>query len=146
MGRETVSRYELYGSGAVELAEFVEEQIPADAVVLTDLRHNNEIACLAGRNIVCGSPSYLYYHGLNYQENALAVQAMYESPAASQGLFSRYQVDYMLVSDYERNSFQVDEQSLEEKYPCVYDDGCRKLYQVTKRGDMTWLNYLTHPK
>ena len=133
MGRETVSRYELYGSGAVELAEFVEEQIPADAVVLTDLRHNNEITCLAGRNIVCGSPSYLYYHGLNYQENALAVQAMYESPAASQGLFSRYQVDYMLVSDYERNSFQVDEQSLEEKYPCVYDDGCRKLYQVTKR-------------
>lgn len=133
MGRETVARYDLYGEGAVRLAEFVEEQIPADAVVLTDLRHNNEIACLAGRNIVCGSPSYLYYHGLDFQENARAVRAMYETPGASQELFDRYRVDYVLVSDFERNSFLVDEQTLSAQYPCIYDDGNRLLYQVTKR-------------
>lgn len=52
--------------------------LPPQAVFLTDTRHNNEVASLAGRNVVCGSPSYLFYHGLPYDKSQRAVQIIYE--------------------------------------------------------------------
>ena len=62
--REAVSEYQLYSAAQVKLAEYAEANTPPDAVYLTGTRHNNEIASLSGRNIVCGADSFLYYHGL----------------------------------------------------------------------------------
>lgn len=130
MGRETVAGYELYGDGAIALCAYVEEHLPPDAVVLTDTRHNNEIASLAGRNIVCGSASFLYFHGLPYDGYQRAVQTMYESPAQSQELFRRCGVEYILVSDFERSSYQVDEEAIAALSVKLYDDGVRRLYRL----------------
>lgn len=130
MGREAVARYELFSPGALALCGYVEEELPADALVLTDTRHNNEIASLAGRDILCGSPSYLYYHGLDYTRQQEAARQMYETPRASQHLFAAWGVDYVLVSDFERASYQVDEAGLSTLFPKIYDDGSRALYQV----------------
>ncbi len=129
-GREAVAEYELYGDGALSLCAYIEEQLPPDAVVLTDLRHNNEVASLTGRNVVCGSPSYLFYHGLPYSGREYAVREMYERPLESAGLYRRTGAQYVLVSDFERSSYQVDGQALDALFPVVYDDGGRKLYQV----------------
>lgn len=134
-GREAVARYELFGSGALELCRYVEEQVPAKAVILTNTRHNNEIAALTGRNVVCGSPSYLYYHGLNYWENEGAVAKIYTYPRESGELIQRYAVSYILVSDFERSSYEIDIQALDRLYTKVYDDGERILYKVTEKGE-----------
>ncbi|MGI6255226.1 MAG: hypothetical protein ACOYJZ_06295 [Acutalibacter sp.] len=130
MGREAVASYELFGSGALTLSHWVEENTAADALFLTDQRHNNEVASLTGRNVVCGSPSYLYYHGLSFVGNQQAAQAIYQQPRGSQKLVEALGVDYILVSDFERNSYQVDQQTLDALYPRVYDDGSRIVYQV----------------
>ncbi len=131
MGREVVASYELFGSGALSLSQWVEEFTDPQAVILTDTRHNNEIASLAGRNVVCGSPSYLFYHGLPYWENQKAAQTIYEHPEGAQPLVKKLGVEYILVSDFERSSYQVDEAALDALYSRVYDDGSRVLYQVT---------------
>ena len=130
MGREAVARYVLFDPGAIALCGYMEEELPADALVLTDSRHNNEAASLAGRDILCGSPSYLYYHGLDYTRQQEAARQMYEAPEASRNLFGAWGVDYVLVSDFERGSYQVDEAGLAALFPKVYDDGSRALYQV----------------
>lgn len=130
MGREAVARYVLFDPGAIALCGYMEEELPADALVLTDSRHNNEVASLAGRDILCGSPSYLYYHGLDYTRQQEAARQMYEAPEASRSLFDAWGVDYVLVSDFERGSYQVDEAGLAALFPKVYDDGSRALYQV----------------
>lgn len=135
MGREAVSRYQLFGEGALALCAYVEENLPSEAVVLTDTRHNNEIASLTGRNVVCGSPAYLYYHGLPYQGREAAARQMYETPKEGEELFRRFEVDYVLVSDFERSSYQVNETELDQLFPRVYDDGNRVLYQVEERRD-----------
>ena len=136
MGREAVASYELFGTGAVELARWVEENTDPEAVVLTDTRHNNEIASLAGRNVVCGSPSYLYYHGLPYDWSQRMVQAIYQRPAEAQPLLEKMNVEYILLSDFERGSYPAaDAQALDRLYPRVYDDGNRILYQVTKQEE-----------
>lgn len=130
MGRECKASYEIYGDGATALAEFVEETTAPDAVILTDIRHNNEICTLAGRNVVCGSPTYLHYHGLPYAQSVWAAQQMYENPEEFQSLFREFGVDYVLVSDFERSSYQVDEETLAGWFIKIYDDGVRRLYDA----------------
>lgn len=130
MGREAIASYELFGEGALRLCQYIEAELPPDAIVLTDQRHNNEVASLTGRNIVCGSSSYLFYHGLGYYHNEEAARLMYEQPLEYQNLFPQFGVDYVLISDFEENSFQVDQASLESMFEKVYDDGVRRLYKT----------------
>ena len=130
LGREAVSEYEIYGDGALSLCAYVEENLPPDAVVLTDTRHNNEICALAGRNVVCGSPSYLFYHGLPYYGREFAVREMYEKPEESLNFYRSTHVSYVLYSDFENSSYQVDAQALDSLFTRVYDDGVRILYKV----------------
>lgn len=130
MGRESVARYELFGDGAIRVSEFVEENTAPSSVILTDTRHNNEIVSLSGRNIVCGSSSYLFFHGLPYYSREEAVRKMYEQPKDSLPLYERCKVDYVLVSDFEQSSYQVNEREIGELFELIYDDGVRKLYRV----------------
>ncbi len=130
LGREFMARYEIYGTGAMGLSLFIDDQLPKDAVIMTDQRHNNEAAALSGRNIVCGSPIYLYYHGLNYYQREQDLRPMYEAPGENLSLFERYEVDYVLISDFERNSYKVDTAWFEENFFKVFDDGGRVLYGV----------------
>lgn len=131
IGREFVSRYQLYGYSAVDAAQFAETLEP-DATFLTNLRHNNEIAALCGRNVVCGSGSYLFYHGLNYRVNESAVRRMYESPAASLDLFEQYQVDYILISSYELHDFEVDRDGIDALFERIYKNDEVEIYRVHK--------------
>ena len=66
--REWVSEYQLYGTEQVSLAEYVMENTPADAVFLTTTRHNNEIASLTGRNVVCAHGLGRPYQGLRKRQ------------------------------------------------------------------------------
>ena len=51
-------------------------------------------------------------------------------------LLAQYQVRYILVSDFERGSYPVNQAALDALYPRVYDDGSRVLYQVTEQEDI----------
>ena len=99
--------------------------------MLTDMRHNNEIAALTGRNIVCGSTSYVYFHGLDYTERETDMQSMFSAPQANCALFEKYSIDYILVSAYERNNFNVNEAEIEALFPCVFDENGVQIYKVT---------------
>ena len=130
LGREVVSEYQLYGTNHVELAKYIEENTPADAVFLTNTRHNNEVASLTGRNLVCGADTFLYYHGIDTTERKIHVQQMYEDPAASLPLYTQYNVDYIVVSSWERSSYTVDEFALQHLFTPVFQTGNVVLYKV----------------
>ncbi len=130
IARECVAEYELIGAGQMQLGEYVMEHTRPTDKILTDTRHNNVIAAFTGRNIQCGSSSYVYYHGLNYTDQEAAVRLMYEEPAAYPRLFEEYSIDYILVSEYERYNYAVDEQTIAGMYPCVYENGTIRLYKV----------------
>lgn len=130
MGREFVSgkEYELYSSDQVALCEWIEDNTEADSVILTTTRHNNAVASLTGRNIVCGSSSFLYYHGLNYSEQEAAVGTMYTTPSAD--LFAQYNVSYVLVGPDERNSYAVDEATIQSIGELVFSQNDVQLYKL----------------
>lgn len=130
LGREVVSEYQLYGTDHVELAKYIEENTPPDAVILTNTRHNNEVASLTGRNLVCGADTFLYYHGIDTTERKIHVQQMYENPAASLSLYAQYNVDYILVSSWERSSYAVDEDALQQLFTPIFETDSVVLYKV----------------
>ena len=130
IGREVVSRYLLFNQSEVRAAQYIEENAPRDAVVLTGTQHKNPVAALAGRSIICGTPSYLYFHGIDYSRQYLDLAQMLEFPGDSQELFERYGVDYAYISSYERGDFQVDEDWFRENGELVFAEGDVCVYAL----------------
>ena len=130
LGRELVSDYTAYSSAQVEAAAFVEQNTAPTSRFLTNNRHVNEIAALAGRNVLNGSGTFLAMHGLYHTEYHEDFRAIYENPAASVDLIRAYDIDYIEVSSWERGDYAVDETYLRTAYPCVFDNGEIQIYQV----------------
>lgn len=101
LGREYVSEYELYGKGYLEAAEYIEENTLPKDMILTATNHNNAIASLTGRNIVCGAGTFLYFHGVDYGQNEADVKTMYENPSEREALLNKYNVKYIVIGGYE---------------------------------------------
>ena len=150
MQREVASDYVLYDERQLKAAEFIEENTPADAVILTETRHNNAVSSLTGRNIVCGSGSFLYYHGVNYQDRGKHIMLMYMDPEKYSNYYTQYGVDYVMISVYERSadrdfykqssggypgySTEIDENVFAALYPCVFSYGDVSIYAVSQRA------------
>ena len=132
IAREVVSDYQLFSAENVGAAAWIEANTPRDAVVLTGYQHNNPVAALAGRHIVCGTGSYLYFHGIDYPVQQQDERAMLECPGDNLALLDRYGVEYVYISSYERSDFDVDEAWFAENCDRVFAEGDVCVYR--KRG------------
>lgn len=122
MGREIVADYELYTKDYLALCEWVEENTEPKDIFLTNNNHNNAIASLTGRNIVCGSGSFLYFHGLDYGTQEADLRVMYEDPARRNELLDQYNVSYIVVGPYELANYSIpDLQDMPNQYELVYN-------------------------
>ena len=130
IAREWVSAYGLFMAPEVEAAAFVEANTPEDAVFLTGDQHNNAVAALTGRDIVCGTGSYLYFHGIDYGRQHYDEAQMLENPADNAELFARYGVDYVYISNHERTGFTVDEGWFMDHCAQVFSLGDVNIYAM----------------
>lgn len=128
IAREVISDYQLFSAAEADAAEYIEENLAADAVILTGDQHNNAVAALTGRDIVCGTGSYLYYHGLDYSQQYNDMNAMLSEPAANGETFIEYGVDYIYISDQERYNHAADESWFMDNCSCIYDSGNIRIY------------------
>ncbi|MBQ4341873.1 MAG: hypothetical protein II756_05120, partial [Clostridia bacterium] len=123
--------YEVVSSDLVELTDWMRGNIPEDATILTATNHNNAVAMLTGRNIVCGSPTFLYFHGVDYSERHSRVKQMYQDPASCfDGYAAEYGVDYVLISPWETSSYAVDRSWFAGRFTPVFESGGAILYKV----------------
>ena len=131
MGREAVADYELYSADYVSLCKWVEKNTEPSDIFLTANNHNNAIASLTGRNIVCGSGSFLYFHGLDYGAQAADVKTMYENPEARDSLLEKYNVTYIVIGPWENGSYSIpDINAFAENYDCVYNKNGILVFEV----------------
>ena len=129
MGREYVSNYEVYSADQIQVSEYIDENASPNATIMTDMRHNNAIAALTGRNLVCGTSTFLYFHGLDYAKQEQDLTSMYLDPAGNQQLFSDYQVEYIVIGPDERASYEgLDESAFASLFECVYTSGDVNVY------------------
>lgn len=122
MGREYVSDYELYDASYTALAGWVDTSTEPDDIFLTAPNHNNAVSSLTGRNIVCGSGTFLYYHGVDYAQREADIKVMYEDPLRRSELLKTYKVSYIVIGSQELSSYSIpDYDTLLSLYDVVYD-------------------------
>jgi hypothetical protein len=124
------SEYQLFSADAVACAEYVENQTPADAVFITGAQHINPISALAGRHIVCGPDLYLFFHGLDYRTNTEDVARFYTDPANNLGVLDRYDVSYILLSEFERSDFGITGTAFDALFTKVFQQGEYAVYRA----------------
>ena len=130
IARETISGYQLFGSNAVAAGEWIRENTDRDDVFMTGQQHINPVCSLAGRQIICGSDLYVFFHGLDYTSLEADCRRFYEYPSSNAAVLDTYGVDYIYVSDYERADFDVDLETIDETYELVYQNPDVRIYSV----------------
>jgi hypothetical protein len=129
IGREWVSDYVLFANGDVKAADYVKANTAVNATFLTADNHNNAIAALTGRNIVCGSGVFLNFHGINYAQRNSDLEIMYKNPSKFKELADKYSVDYVYYSGQERGRYKIGNPDyFKANYPTVYKDDNEGIY------------------
>ncbi|NLI53063.1 MAG: hypothetical protein GX417_01925 [Clostridiales bacterium] len=131
LGREYVSEYQLIDRDQVQAADYVKENAAPDATFLTYNNHNNCISALTGRNIVCGSGSYLYFHGVDYSDRENALPLLYEQPERYFGsLGKEYAIDYVFIGAAERANYDIDYDYFAQHFEVFYQNDTVIIYAV----------------
>ncbi|MDD6050958.1 MAG: hypothetical protein PUC00_06765 [Clostridiales bacterium] len=128
--REAVSGYQAFSAGAVQIGEYARDHTEEDATFLTGVHHLNPVASIAGRKIVCGPDLWLYYHGLDTTERKRDITAFYADPEGNRDVLEKYQVDYILVSSYERSDYVLDIEGLTQVAEEVFANREGAIYRV----------------
>lgn len=128
--RECVSDYQAYSAQAVEAGTWARDETEEDAVYLTGTQHLNPVLSIGGKTIVCGPDLWLYWHGFNTLERQVDICRFMEDPENNTDVIDKYGVDYIYVSSYERSSYAVDTETLEELYRPVFSNGEATIYEV----------------
>ncbi len=133
LGREAVSRYEVLSEDQVAAAEYIKKTAAPDATFLTANNHNNAVAMLTGRNIVCGSGSFLYYHGIDYHDREAALYAMFEDPETCFAEYAeKYDVDYVYVSFEELYKYDCDLAYFDSHYGIAFENDEVTIYDISQ--------------
>ena len=88
------------------------------------------MASIGGRKIVCGPDLWLYYHGFDTTERKQDIARFYADPAGNTDVLTKYDVDYIVVSSYERSDYWVDEDALSSMYEVVFDNPEATIWRV----------------
>lgn len=134
IARECVSDYQMYAASDVEAAQYVEENTGRDSTFICWTQHINPVSALAGRRIVCGPGLWLTFHGYDLSTREMDISAFYADPAGNESVLQKYDVDYILLGDYERYELHASQAMLDALYPLVFEssDGRIRIYQVTE--------------
>ena len=124
--------YQLYSAAHVNAAEFIKENTAPDSTFLCHNNHNNSIASLTGRNIYCGTGTFLFFHGVGYEERSVLMRKMLTDPAAFEENREAAGIDYVYIGDYERGNYGAELISayLAENYEAIYNEGGIAIYDV----------------
>ena len=92
--------------------------------------HDNAVAVLTGRNIVCGSGSYLYFHGVDYARQRQDAESMLTDADMFERYKDEYEVDFVYMGYYEKAMSGQISDYLAEHYPVFFEKGGITIYDL----------------
>lgn len=105
ISREVVSKYQLFDSQSVKMAAIIQKETLPDGVFLTAGSHNDPVSTLAGRKIYVGSGSFLFFHGMAYQDRERQAADYFNNPSLLKSNASKAGIDYLLLGPFERPKY-----------------------------------------
>jgi uncharacterized membrane protein len=89
------------------------------------------VSVLTGRNIVCGSSLYLYFHGVDYTEREEQVAWMYQGGELFEQYAQELGVDYVYIGGSEYEKYAVNYDYFAENYPVIYQQDGITIFQIS---------------
>lgn len=129
VGRELLSDYWQWDANAIALADYVDDHTEADALFLTSDSHLMPVFSLAGRQILCGSGSFVYFHGMDYAAESSAARTLYETP--DEATLAAWGIDYAVFDDGVYGTYTPDEGWYSTRYECCYQNDGYRVYRIT---------------
>lgn len=135
LGREILSgtptyAYRLFSKHDTAAADYVLHETEPDALFLTANNHNNAVAALTGRNVYCGCPSYLFYHGLDYTERMDESRKLLTDGDYFARRHAELGIDYVYIGAYER-ALGCTEEYFALNFPAVFSSGDVAIYKTS---------------
>lgn len=128
VGREALSDYRQWSADDMALADHIDENAGSDALFLTSDSHVTPVFALAGRRILCGSGSYVYYHGMDYSAEYNAMRALYETP--DEGTLAAWDIGYAVFDSSVYAKFAADESWYAARYDVWYENAACRVYKI----------------
>ncbi len=128
--RESSMRWRSFSREEIAAADFVSHHASPRAVFLTAPLHNQPIMCLAGRPIVMGFSGWLWTHGYPTEPRAGDIRRIYEGEPESLELLRKYRVEYIYLSDSEREIYHPNTEFLNRNFTIIYQSGNITIYRV----------------
>ena len=128
-GRELLSDYGQWSAGDIALAAYVDENAAPDALFVTSDSHLAPVCSLAGRQILCGSATFLYFHGLDYSNQYNALVALYTNP--DEATLAAWGVDYVVFDASLSAEWAASETWYAARYPLWYEGDGGRIYAVS---------------
>ena len=128
VGREALSDYRQWSADDMALADYIDENAGSDALFLTSDSHLTPVFALAGRRILCGSGSYVYYHGMDYSAEYNAMRALYETP--DEDTLAAWDIGYAVFDSSVYAKFAADESWYAARYDVWYENAACRVYKI----------------
>lgn len=128
VGREALSDYRQWSADDMALADHIDENAGSDALFLTSDSHLTPVFALAGRRILCGSGSYVYYHGMDYSAEYNAMRALYETP--DEDTLAAWDIGYAVFDSSVYAKFAADESWYAARYDVWYENAAYRVYKI----------------
>ena len=128
VGREALSDYPQWSADDMALADHIDENAESDALFLTSDSHLTPVFALAGRRILCGSGSYVYYHGMDYSAEYNAMRALYETP--DEDTLAAWGIGYAVFDSSVYAKFAADESWYAARYDVWYENAACRVYKI----------------
>ncbi len=124
--------YQLYNERNTAAALWAKENTPAGSTFLCWNNHNNALSSLSGRNIYVGAGTFLYYHGVNYQEREALMKQMFSDAQCFEENKGPAGIDYVYIGDYENANLPgIITDYFEATYEKVYDQNGTRIFKIT---------------
>ena len=112
------------------MTEFIKETTPPDSIILANSYLWNLVTPLTGRNIVTGTSTFLYFHGIDNSERESNVRSMYETPSECEDLFRTYSIRYILIGNAERYNYDIDYEFFSSNCKLIFNNPSAQIYQI----------------
>ena len=129
--REQHVSWLMFPSEDLALADFVKDHTSKDAVFLTSDKHNNPIACLAGRRILMGYRGWLWTHGIDYRGREHDIFDIYSGAANAADLMRRHGIQYVLIEQDKMLDFHENPAFFAAHFPVIYHSPNYTLFKVS---------------
>ena len=128
----SVSSYEFTDTKGVQVADWVRQNTPADAIFAVADEHNNPIPTLAGRRVMSGYPGWLWTYGLkDYGQKQADEAAILRGDQNTPDLIDRYRVGYVLIGPQELSPTRAASQAYWQQHgTLVYSNGEYWVYRT----------------